>query len=103
MGTDDLSLDPNIRSAETIEFQRALRAKIVGQDEAVQALVQLFQVFTAGLNSPGRPVGNLLFLGPPVRAKHVSSKLARKSCSAVRERSSRLTARNSSILTRLPS
>jgi len=64
MGTDDLSLDPNIRSAETIEFQRALRAKIVGQDEAVQALVQLFQVFTAGLNSPGRPVGNLLFLGP---------------------------------------
>ena len=64
MGTDDLSLNPNIRSAETIEFQKALRAKIVGQDEGVQALVELFQVFTAGLNSPGRPVGNLLFLGP---------------------------------------
>jgi ATP-dependent Clp protease ATP-binding subunit ClpA len=64
MGTDDLSLNPNIRSAETIEFQKALRAKIVGQDEAVQSLVELFQVFTAGLNSPGRPVGNLLFLGP---------------------------------------
>lgn len=64
MGTNDLSLNPNIRSAETIEFQKSLRAKIVGQDEAVQALVELFQVFTAGLNSPGRPVGNLLFLGP---------------------------------------
>lgn len=64
MSIDDLSLDPNIRSAETIEFQKALRAKIVGQDEAVQSLVELFQVFTAGLNSPGRPVGNLLFLGP---------------------------------------
>src|SRR5277367_2247671 len=61
---EDLSLDPTIRSAETIEFQKALRAKIVGQDEGVQSLVQLFQVFTAGLNSPGRPVGNLLFLGP---------------------------------------
>jgi ATP-dependent Clp protease ATP-binding subunit ClpA len=36
----------------------------VGQDEAVQALVDLHQVFCAGLNSPGRPVGNLLFLGP---------------------------------------
>src|SRR5260370_22338981 len=24
----------------------------------------MFQVFCAGLNSPGRPVGNLLFLGP---------------------------------------
>lgn len=64
MGTGDLSLNPSIRSAETIEFQKALRAKIVGQEEGVQALVELFQVFTAGLNSPGRPVGNLLFLGP---------------------------------------
>src|SRR3974377_2172874 len=64
MGTDDLSLNPNIRSAETVEFQNALRAKIVGQDEGVQAVVEVVQVFTAGLNSPGRPVGNLLFLGP---------------------------------------
>jgi ATP-dependent Clp protease ATP-binding subunit ClpA len=64
MGTADLSLNPSIRSAETVEFQKALRSKIVGQDEGVQALVELFQVFTAGLNSPGRPVGNLLFLGP---------------------------------------
>jgi ATP-dependent Clp protease ATP-binding subunit ClpA len=29
----------------------------VGQDEAVQAVVDLYQVFRAGLNSPGRPVG----------------------------------------------
>jgi ATP-dependent Clp protease ATP-binding subunit ClpA len=36
----------------------------VGQSEGVQALVDLYQVFCAGLNSPGRPVGNLLFLGP---------------------------------------
>jgi ATP-dependent Clp protease ATP-binding subunit ClpB len=64
MGTGDLSLNPSIRSAETVEFQRALREKIVGQDEGVTALVELFQVFTAGLSSPGRPVGNLLFLGP---------------------------------------
>src|SRR6516225_6805920 len=64
MAMGDFALNPNIRSAETIEFQKALRAKIVGQDEGVQALVELFQVFTAGLNSPGRPVGNLLFLGP---------------------------------------
>jgi ATP-dependent Clp protease ATP-binding subunit ClpA len=30
----------------------------------VQALVRLYQVFRAGLNAPGRPIGNLLFLGP---------------------------------------
>ena len=64
MGTFDLSLNPTIRSTESVEFETALRAKIVGQDEGVQALVDLYQVFTAGLNSPGRPVGNLLFLGP---------------------------------------
>ena len=59
-----LSLDPNKRSTSTIDFHRALSAKIVGQEEGVQALVDLYQVFSAGLNSPGRPVGNLLFLGP---------------------------------------
>jgi ATP-dependent Clp protease ATP-binding subunit ClpA len=47
-----------------MEFQGSLRSKIVGQEEGVQALVDLYQVFCAGLNSPGRPVGNLLFLGP---------------------------------------
>src|ERR1700688_3672911 len=59
-----LPLDPSQRSTDTLEFQTALRAKIVGQDEGVQSLVDLYQVFCAGLNSPGRPVGNLLFLGP---------------------------------------
>src|SRR4030088_1826141 len=64
MGTFDLSLNPTIRSTESVEFETALRSKIVGQDEGVQSLVDMFQVFCAGLNSPGRPVGNLLFLGP---------------------------------------
>jgi ATP-dependent Clp protease ATP-binding subunit ClpB len=58
------TLDPTIRSNDTRDFQQSLRAKIVGQEEGVQALVDLYQVFCAGLNSPGRPVGNLLFLGP---------------------------------------
>jgi ATP-dependent Clp protease ATP-binding subunit ClpB len=57
-------LNPSIRSNDTRDFEGSLRAKIVGQEEGVQALVDLYQVFCAGLNSPGRPVGNLLFLGP---------------------------------------
>ena len=59
-----LPLDPSKRSTDTVDFQAALRGKIVGQEEGVQALVDLYQVFRAGLNSPGRPVGNLVFLGP---------------------------------------
>jgi ATP-dependent Clp protease ATP-binding subunit ClpA len=57
-------LDPKQRSSTSRHFEDARRQKIVGQDEAVEALVELFQVFCAGLRSPGRPVGNLLFLGP---------------------------------------
>jgi ATP-dependent Clp protease ATP-binding subunit ClpB len=57
-------LNPFLRSSESRDFEAGLRKKIVGQDEAVQAVVDLYQVFRAGLNSPGRPVGNLLFLGP---------------------------------------
>jgi ATP-dependent Clp protease ATP-binding subunit ClpA len=59
-----LVLDSTLRSSEAGEFGEALRAKIVGQEEAVQAMVDLYQVFCAGLNSPGRPIGSLLFLGP---------------------------------------
>jgi ATP-dependent Clp protease ATP-binding subunit ClpB len=57
-------LDAEKRSATASQFELAMREKIVGQDEAVQALVDIYQVFCAGLHSPGSPVGNLLFLGP---------------------------------------
>ena len=57
-------LDTKKRSSASHQFEHALRQRIVGQDEAVQALVDLYQVFCAGLRCPGRTVGNLLFLGP---------------------------------------
>jgi ATP-dependent Clp protease ATP-binding subunit ClpB len=64
MCTQPVVLDSTLRSSEAVEFEEALRAKIVGQAEAVQAMVDLYQVFCAGLNAPGRPVGSLLLLGP---------------------------------------
>ena len=64
MGAQLLQLNPDLRSAESQNLDDGLRQRIVGQDEAVQAVVDLYQVFRAGMNSPGRPVGNLLFLGP---------------------------------------
>ena len=57
MGARTVQLDPNQRSMESGDLELGLRRKIVGQDEAVQAMVDLYQVFRAGLNSPGRPVG----------------------------------------------
>src|SRR5712692_460707 len=64
MCTQPVFLDSTVRSSEAVEFGEALRAKIVGQEEAVEAMVDLYQVFCAGLNSPRHPVGSLLFLGP---------------------------------------
>jgi ATP-dependent Clp protease ATP-binding subunit ClpB len=58
------TLDPNRRSTDAREFDNAIRRKIVGQDQAVEKVVEIYQMFLAGLNPPGRPVGNLLFLGP---------------------------------------
>lgn len=58
------ALDPSRRSSDAQDFDTTLRRKIVGQDAAVEKVVEIYQMFLAGLNPPGRPVGNLLFLGP---------------------------------------
>src|SRR5215472_7727129 len=57
-----LRLDLNQK--ENIEFANKLRAKIVGQEAGIAALVELYQVVCAGLNAPNRPTGTLLFLRP---------------------------------------
>lgn len=58
------ALDPSRRSSDAQDFDSAIRRKIVGQDDAVEKVTEIYQMFLAGLNAPGRPVGNLLFLGP---------------------------------------
>src|SRR5271154_6725903 len=57
-------LDPQRRSDKAKDFEASLRRRVVGQDPALQKVVELYQMFLAGLNPPGRPVGTLLFLGP---------------------------------------
>ena len=58
------ALDPTRRSNDAQEFDQSLRRKIVGQDAALEKVAEIYQMFLAGLNAPGRPIGNLLFLGP---------------------------------------
>ena len=58
------ALDPTRRSCDAEDFERNLRRRIVGQEPAVEKVTEIYQMFLAGLNAPGRPVGNLLFLGP---------------------------------------
>jgi len=58
------SLDASRRGEATRELESFLRSRIVGQDAAVDAVVELYQIFTVGMCSADRPVGSLLFLGP---------------------------------------
>jgi len=57
-------LDPELASPEAEEFERSLTRRVVGQERAVRRLTRVYQVYRAGLASPGRPIANLLFLGP---------------------------------------
>jgi ATP-dependent Clp protease ATP-binding subunit ClpB len=62
--SEEVLLDPEVRSSEVLDFERRLLGKIVGQDRAVRRIVNMYQIYMAGMNMPGRPIGNLLFLGP---------------------------------------
>jgi ATP-dependent Clp protease ATP-binding subunit ClpB len=57
-------LDPTRKSEVVEKFERSLHQKVVGQDAALDAVVDVFQMFMAGMSPQDRPVGNLLFLGP---------------------------------------
>jgi len=57
-------LDPNRTGREAGDLERNLRHLVVGQDEAIAQIVNMYQMHLTGLNAPHRPVGNFLFLGP---------------------------------------
>jgi Cdc6-like AAA superfamily ATPase len=62
--TSSAYLNPDLKSPAAQEFEDKLTALIVGQDRAVRRITGMYQIFLAGLAHPGRPIGNLLFLGP---------------------------------------
>lgn len=57
-------LDPSRTGREAANLERTLKQLVVGQDEAIAQIVNMYQMHLTGLNAPQRPVGNFLFLGP---------------------------------------
>ncbi len=51
-------------SAQLMELESALCARVVGQDEAVRAVAAAIRRGRVGIKDPARPVGSFLFLGP---------------------------------------
>ncbi len=59
-----LLLDANKPGKKIIEFGEAIRSQVIGQDEAVDSIQDYYNLYLAGLPTPGKPLGNFLFLGP---------------------------------------
>jgi len=47
-----------------LRMEEALHKRVVGQDEAVNAVADAIRRSRAGLSDPNRPIGSFLFLGP---------------------------------------
>ena len=47
-----------------LHLEEQLRQRVVGQDEAIEAVADAVRASRAGLTHPDRPVGSFLFLGP---------------------------------------
>ena len=47
-----------------LKLDETLHRRVVGQDEAVQAVTEAIQRSRAGIQDPNRPIGSFLFLGP---------------------------------------
>ncbi|HUA20439.1 MAG TPA: AAA family ATPase [Bryobacteraceae bacterium] len=60
----NVPLDPTRTGRDAEALEGNLRRMIVGQDEAIQQIVNIYQMHLTGMSAPGRPIGNFLFLGP---------------------------------------
>ncbi len=47
-----------------LTLDKTLHQRVIGQDEAVQAVTEAIQRSRAGIQDPNRPIGSFLFLGP---------------------------------------
>ena len=47
-----------------LHLDETLRSRVVGQEEAVEAVTEAIQRSRAGIQDPNRPIGSFLFLGP---------------------------------------
>jgi ATP-dependent Clp protease ATP-binding subunit ClpB len=57
-------LDPTRTGKDAEALEKTLLQSVVGQDEAIDQIVNIYQMYLTGLTAPNRPVGNFLFLGP---------------------------------------
>jgi len=99
----NIPLDPGKTGRDAQSLDTSLRRMIVGQEEAIEQIVNIYQMHLTGLNPPGRPIGNFLFLGPTGSGK---TRIVEATAEALLKNPRsviKIDCANSSIATKLPS
>jgi len=82
-----IPLNPEKKSPRAQEFEDKLTRLIVGQERAVRRIANLYQIFLASMQNPGRPIGTMLFLGPTgsgkTRVVEAAAEVLFSECNAV--------------------
>ena len=63
MGTKYL-LNPRLIGAKASKLATSLLSLVIGQDQAVNTIIQMYQMQLAGLHNPTKPICNILITGP---------------------------------------
>jgi ATP-dependent Clp protease ATP-binding subunit ClpB len=70
----------NIESPKAQAIRKTLERKVVGQQEGINALVDIIEKYHAKLHDKNRPIGSALFLGPTGSGK---TRLVESFCAAI--------------------
>lgn len=62
-----------------VELENNMRAKIIGQDEAVKDVSEALRRLRTGISDPSKPAGSFLFLGPTGVGKTYTAKILAES------------------------
>jgi ATP-dependent Clp protease ATP-binding subunit ClpB len=59
-----VKLDPTRTGNDAAKLHSSLQRLVVGQEQPIAQIVDIYQTWMAGMTDPGRPIGSFLFLGP---------------------------------------
>jgi ATP-dependent Clp protease ATP-binding subunit ClpA len=54
----------SVEREKLINLEKTLHQRVIGQDEAIEAIANAVRRARSGINNPNRPLGSFLFLGP---------------------------------------
>src|ERR1035438_8753119 len=57
-------IDLKLKTPERVTFESTLRKRIVGQDDAVEQVSEMYERVMAGMIDEHKPLCNMIFLGP---------------------------------------